>query len=100
MVVNIAVVVLVALALMLFNLFVLDDITGGMQKDAKYWVIKIITGVATLLLYQQFIIRISFKVCLLLYVALHKPVIFLAEYLKYNRREYRDGYKATGTGSS
>lgn len=49
-VVNIAVVVLVALALMLFNLFVLDDITGGMQKDAKYWVIKIITGVATLLL--------------------------------------------------
>lgn len=34
-VVNIAVVVLVALALMLFNLFVLDDITGGMQKDAK-----------------------------------------------------------------
>ena len=49
-VVNIAVVVLVALALMLFNLFVLDDITGGVQKDAKYWVIKIITGVATLLL--------------------------------------------------
>lgn len=49
-VVNVIVIVLVALALMLFNLFVLDDISGGVQKDAKYWVIKIITGVATLLL--------------------------------------------------
>lgn len=49
-VVNVIVVVLVAVALMLFNLFVLDDISGGVQKDVKYWVIKIITGVATLLL--------------------------------------------------
>lgn len=49
-VVNIVVIVLVALALMLFNIFVLDDISAGVQKDVKYWVIKIITGVATLLL--------------------------------------------------
>lgn len=49
-VVNVIIVVLVAFALMLFNLFVLDDITGGIQKDVKYWIIKIITGGATLLL--------------------------------------------------
>lgn len=50
MTVNVIVVVLVAIALMLFNIFVLDDISAGVQKDVKYWVVKIITGVATLLL--------------------------------------------------
>lgn len=49
-IVNTVVVVLVALALMLFNIFVLDDVSAGVQKDIKYWIIKIVTGVATLLL--------------------------------------------------
>lgn len=48
--VNIIIIVLVTIALMLFNIFVLDDITSGGQRDLQYWVIKIVTALATLML--------------------------------------------------
>lgn len=48
--VNIIVVVLIAVALMLFNIFVLDDISSGGHRDLQYWVIKIVTAIATLML--------------------------------------------------
>lgn len=48
--VNIIVVVLIAIALMLFNIFVLDDITSGGHRDLQYWIIKIVTAIATLMI--------------------------------------------------